>query len=80
MRTSSVQKQRTSSFQNAGESSLKNSYVSKVGYSPGKSAEDRFDRSPNIYDVRFRRKDLKEFNPINYRSASLTEQDVLDLK
>lgn len=30
--------------------------------------------------MRFRRKDLREFNPINYRSASLTEQDVLDLK
>jgi hypothetical protein len=59
MRTSSVQKQRTSSFQNAGESSLKNSYVSKVGNSPGKSVEDRLDRSPNIYDVRFRRKDLR---------------------
>ncbi len=38
------------------------------------------DRSSNVYDVRFKRKDLREFHPINYRSATLTEQDVLDLK
>lgn len=30
--------------------------------------------------MRFRRKDLREFNPVNYRSATLSEQDVLDLK
>jgi Ca2+-binding EF-hand superfamily protein len=58
---------------------MKGSYVGRVGYSPGKS-EERGERSSNIYDVRFKRKDLREFNPINYRSASLTEQDVLDLK
>lgn len=74
-----MQKVRTSSFQNGGSSSLKGSYVGRVGYSPGKS-EERGERSSNIYDVRFKRKDLREFNPINYRSASLTEQDVLDLK
>lgn len=33
-----------------------------------------------MYDVRFKRKDLREFHPINYRSATLTQQDVLDLK
>lgn len=74
-----MQKVRTSSFQNGG-SSLKSSHVGRVGYSPGKSVEDRPDRASNIYDVRFKRKDLREFNPINYRSATLTEQDVLDLK
>lgn len=73
MRGSSMKKVRTSSFQNAATSSMQGS---RVGYSPGKSEE----RSINNYDVRFKRKDLREFNPVNYRSATLTEQDVLDLK
>lgn len=77
--SSSAQKTRSGSFQNGGSSSLRGSQVGRSGASPGKS-EERAERGSNIYDVRFRRKDLREFNPINYRSASLTEQDVLDLK
>jgi hypothetical protein len=57
--SSSAQKVRTNSFQTPGESSMKGSYISRVGYSPGKSAEDRPDRTSNIYDVRFKRKDLR---------------------
>lgn len=71
MRTSSVQKTATKSFQNTGQSRLKESKISRVGYSPGKSAQG-VDRSSNMYDVRFKRKDLREFHPINYRSATLT--------
>lgn len=59
MRTSSAQKVRTSSFQNAGDSSVRGSYLGRVGYSPGKSAEERLDRASSIYDVRFKRKDLR---------------------
>lgn len=75
MRTSSMQKVRTNSFQNA----MGGSQLGRVGYSPGKS-DNRLERSSNMYDVRFRRKDLREFNALNYRSAVLTEEDVLDLK
>ena len=33
-----------------------------------------------MFDVRFRRKDLKEFNPRDYRSAGLNEEDIIELK
>ena len=47
--------------------------------SPGKS-ERREGRESNMFDVRFRRKDLKEFNPRDYRSAGLNEEDIIELK
>jgi len=50
----------------------------KFGYSPDKS-ESRVDRT-DYYGVRFKRKDLREFEPSLYVTGSLTYQDVIDLK
>lgn len=58
---------------------MKGSNISRTGYSPGKS-EDRPERQSDLYNVRFKRKDLREFNPRFYVTASINEQDVLDLK
>ena len=71
-------KVKTSSLHNKmRNSSMQSSAVHRV--SPGKS-EKRESRESNIYDVRFRRKDLKEFNPRDYRSANLNEEDIIELK
>lgn len=50
----------------------------KFGYSPDKSAS-KIDRA-DVYGVRFRRKDLREFEPGLYVTGSLSYQDVIDLK
>jgi hypothetical protein len=33
-----------------------------------------------VYDIRFKRKDLKEYDPKHYVTTNITEQDVIDLK
>lgn len=70
-------KNQTSSFKNYRNSEMRNS-SQKFGYSPDKS-ESKIDRTGD-YVVRFRRKDLREFQPEIYITGSLTYQDVIDLK
>jgi len=70
-------KNQTSSFKNFKNSEMRNS-SQKFGYSPDKS-ESKIDRTGE-YGVRFRRKDLREFQPELYITGSLTYQDVIDLK
>lgn len=72
-----VPKNQTSSFKTPRSSELRNS-SQKFGYSPDKS-ESRIDRTSE-YGVRFKRKDLREFEPELYITGSLNYQDVLDLK
>lgn len=72
-----VPKNQTSSFRTGKSSEMRNS-SQKFGYSPDKS-ESRIDRS-DMYGVRFRRKELKEFEPSLYVTGSITYDDVLDLK
>ena len=71
-------KPRTSSFRvtESGRTSLNGR---NFNMSPGKSEEERPARN-SLLDVRFLRKDLREFNASSYRTATLTEQDVIDLK
>lgn len=71
-------KPRTSSFRvtESGRTSLNDR---NFNMSPGKSEEERPARN-SLLDVRFLRKDLREFNASSYRTATLTEQDVIDLK
>lgn len=71
------QKERTGSFVGQRSSYMRNS-SQKFGHSPDKS-ESKIDRS-EIYGVRFRRKDLREFEPGLYVTGNLTFQDVIDLK
>ena len=70
-------KERTSSFVNKQESKLRNS-SQKFGYSPDKSTS-KIDRT-DVYGVRFRRKDLREFQAGVYVTGTLSYQDVIDLK
>jgi len=55
-----VPKNQTSSFRGQRSSEMRNS-SQKFGYSPDKS-ESRIDRT-DVYGVRFKRKDLREFQP-----------------
>jgi hypothetical protein len=71
-------KERTSSFVNKKESSNLRNSSQKFGYSPDKSTS-KIDRT-DVYGVRFRRKDLREFEPGLYVTGSLSYQDVIDLK
>lgn len=52
---------------------------SKRGYSPAKSGEGS-DYHAGMYDIRFKRKDLRDFNPRFYVSGEITEEDVIMLK
>jgi hypothetical protein len=70
-------KERTSSFVGKRDSNVRNS-SQKFGYSPEKSGS-KIDRT-DVYGVRFRRKDLREFEPGLYVTGSLSYQDVIDLK
>ncbi len=64
-------KPRTSSFI-VGDSARKTFNGRNVNVSPGKSEEERPVRNSNLYDVRFLRKDLREFNALSYRTATLS--------
>lgn len=70
-------KNQTSSFKTPKGSELRNS-SQKFGFSPDKS-ESKVDRASD-YGVRFKRKDLRQFQPELYITGSLTYQDVIDLK
>jgi hypothetical protein len=76
-------KVRTSSYQgpSATKRELSSSKISssKRGYSPAKSGEGSEYQS-GMYDIRFKRKDLREFNPRYYVSGDITEEDVILLK
>jgi Ca2+-binding EF-hand superfamily protein len=70
-------KEKTSSFQQNKRESNRNS-TQKFGYSPDKS-QSKINRA-EAYNVRFQRKDLREFEAGLYVTGSLTYQDVMDLK
>jgi len=55
---------------------MKNSSISRTGLSPARSS-DRLDRSSELYSIRFKRKDLREFNPRFYVTGTIGEQDVV---
>lgn len=73
-----VPKNQTSSFKTPKSSELRNS-SQKFGYSPDKSESRAIDRTSE-YGVRFKRKDLREFQAELYITGTLTYQDVIDLK
>lgn len=58
---------------------MKSSNIYRTGLSPARSS-DRLDRSSELYSIRFKRKDLREFNPRFYVTGSISEEDVIELK
>lgn len=72
----------TSSFKGAKETRKS---PGKKSYSPGHFAysmhgnDEIMEKSSN-FDIRFRRKDLREFDPRTYVTADITKEDVKELK
>ncbi len=53
----------------------------KFGYSPGRSEKERVEHyNEDLYHIRFRRKDLRDFDPTTYITGNLNYQDIVDLK